>query len=58
MNTLIIKKYYITPLAGWLSWLEHPPVHQKVGGSIPSQGTYLGLEFSPGRDEYGRQVSL
>ena len=23
-----------------LSWLEHHPVHQKVPGSIPGQGTY------------------
>ena len=28
-------------LAGWLSWLEHRPVHQKVAGSILSQGTHL-----------------
>ena len=24
-------------LVGWLNWLEHCPVHQKVVGSIPSQ---------------------
>ena len=29
-------------MAGWLSWLEHHPIHQKVAGSIPGQGTYLG----------------
>ena len=34
-------------LARWLSWLEHPPVHQKVAGSIPRQGTYLGGRFDP-----------
>ena len=34
-------------LAGWLSWLEHHPTHQKVVGLIPSQGTYLGCRFDP-----------
>ena len=32
-------------LAGWLSWLEHGPVH-KVAGSIPSKGTYVGCVFA------------
>ena len=27
-------------LAGWLSWLECHPVHQKVEGLIPSPGAY------------------
>ena len=35
-------------LARRLSWLEHHPVHQRVAGSIPSQGTYLRSGF--GRD--------
>ena len=30
-------------LARWLSWLDHGPMHHKVAGSIPGQGTYLGL---------------
>ena len=34
-------------LARWLSWLEHCPIHQKVAGSIPSQGTYVGSTFNP-----------
>ena len=34
-------------LAGWFSWLEHHPVQQKVMGSIPGQGTYLGSGFDP-----------
>ena len=34
-------------LAGWLSWLEHCPIHQKVKGSFPSQGTYLCCGFNP-----------
>ena len=32
-------------LAMWLSWLERHPIHQKVEGSIPSQGIYLGCGF-------------
>ena len=31
----------------WLSFLEHCPVHLKVTGSIPGQGTYLGCKFDP-----------
>ena len=27
-------------LAGWFSWLEHCPIHQKVVGLIPGQDTY------------------
>ena len=27
-------------LARWLTWLERHPIHQKVAGSIPSQGIY------------------
>ena len=36
-------------MARWISWLECPPVHQKVAGSIPCQGTYryLGCRFDP-----------
>ena len=34
-------------LAGWLHWFEHSPIHQKVVGSIPGQGTYLGCGFHP-----------
>ena len=32
-------KIYPTALAGWISWFEHCPMHQKVAGSIPGQGT-------------------
>ena len=42
-----ITKNMALALAGWLSWLEHHPLHQKVAGSIPSQGTYLGGRFDP-----------
>ena len=31
----------------WISWLEHPPINQKVVGSNPSQDTYLGYGFDP-----------
>ena len=31
-------------LARWLNWLERHPMHQKVVGSIPSQGTYPRLQ--------------
>ena len=34
-------------LAGRLSWLGCHPMHQKVVGSIPSQGTHLGCGFNP-----------
>ena len=34
-------------LAELLSWLENHPVHQKVVGSIPGQGTYLGCRLDP-----------
>ena len=34
-------------LAGWLRWLEHLPMHQKVAGLIPRQGMYLGCGFDP-----------
>ena len=30
-----------------LGWWEHRPMHHKVVGSIPSQGTYLGCRFDP-----------
>ena len=30
----------IFALAGWLSWLEHHPVHQKAAGSILGEATY------------------
>ena len=43
------------PLAGWLSWLEHCPVRQKFVGSIPNQGTCLGLGSLPGQDAWERQ---
>lgn len=33
---------------GWLSWLKHRPVHQRVVSSIPGRGTYLVCGFEPG----------
>ena len=34
-------------LAGWFSWLEHCPIHQKIVGLIPVQGICLGCRFDP-----------
>ena len=35
-NSIISFKALVAPaLAGWLSWLEHHPMHQKVVGSTP-----------------------
>ena len=44
-------------LAGWLSWLEHRPIHQRAVGSVPSQGTYLGCGFNPWQGTYKRQLT-
>ena len=40
----VIKK--LPALAGVAQWIEHSPANQRVTGSIPSQGTYLG--YMPG----------
>lgn len=34
-------------LAGWLSWLENHPTHQRFEGLIPGLDTYLGCKFYP-----------
>ena len=34
-------------MGGVAQWIEHWPVNQKVGGSIPSQGTCLGCGSGP-----------
>ena len=31
----------------WPSGLEHSPIHQKAGVSIPGQGRYLSFRFDP-----------
>ena len=41
-----IKNVYSCP-GQWLSWLKRHPIHQKVVGSIPGQGTFLGCGFDP-----------
>ena len=43
-------------LARWLSQLRHHPVHQKVVGSIPGQGTCLGCGFDPCWGKFRRQL--
>ena len=54
-----LKKRRKKPWLVWLSWLEHCPIHQKVGGSIPSQGTYLGCVGSvSGQGAYVRQALM
>ena len=35
-------------LVAWLSWLERHPVHGKVAGLVPGQGTYPGGRFDRG----------
>ena len=51
VNKIIFKMYHVRGVgkapARRLSWLQHHPIHQKVTGSIPSQGTYLGCRFDP-----------
>ena len=34
-------------LAGVAQWIKHLPVHLKVAGSIPNQGTCLGCRPGP-----------
>ena len=38
INGTYIWKYSKWALAGWISWVERRPVHQKAAGSIPVQG--------------------
>ena len=46
LNTSYIKYVSNLALADVAQWIELQPANQKVAGSIPSQGTYLG--FGPG----------
>ena len=47
INLIYLENHWLGPgLAGW-SWLEHHPMHPKVAGLIPSQGTYIGCRFDP-----------
>ena len=41
-----IYKEETLALAGMAQWTEHWPENQRVAGSIPSKGTYLG--YGPG----------
>ena len=45
----------LLPWMVWISWLEHQPIQQNVGGSIPCQDTYLGFRFILGQGVYGKQ---
>ena len=46
-NVYISKTKNWLALAGWLSWLQHLPIYQKVVGSIPDQSTHLHCGFNP-----------
>ena len=45
-------------LAGVAQWFEHWPVNQRVAGSIPSQGTYLGCSSGPQQGAHERQPHI
>ena len=44
------------PWPGWLSWLEHCPVHHKVTGSVPCENTIEVAGSIPGWGAYRRQL--
>ena len=50
---LSYKHYYALAT---VAQLESCPIHQKVTGSIPCQGTYLGCRFCHGRGAYERET--
>ena len=41
-----LLKTLLSALAWWLSWSDCHPLHKKVVGSIPGQGTDLGCGFN------------
>ena len=45
-------------LAGVAQWIEHQPANQRVGGSIPSQGTCLGCGPGPLQGACERQQHI
>ena len=55
ISTLSINIVISTPWPVWAIWLEHCPIHQKVGGSIPGQGTYWGYRFDSHSGAYKRR---
>ena len=55
ISTLSTKIVISMPLLVWAIWLEHCPIHQKVGGSIPGQGTYQGYGFDSQSGAYKKQ---
>ena len=62
MGSIFFRRYSsrslesISPsLARWLSWLEHHPVYQKIGGFTPGQGTHLGCKSDCWSGRYGKQ---
>ena len=47
-----------TALAGVAQWIEWRPANQKVAGSIPSQGTYLGYVPGPQWEPHEKQPHI
>ena len=52
-----IKRALIA-LACVAQWIEHGPANQRVTGSSPSQGTYLGCRPGPQEVEHERQPHI
>ena len=54
-HVLIVSEFLLQPSKGfyrscsgwWVQWIECQPVNQRVTGSIPNQGTYLGCWPGP-----------
>ena len=59
--TYLYLQFYVplkmkgSTLAGAAQWIEHQFVNQRVAGSIPSRGTYLGCRSGPQLEEHERQ---
>ena len=43
----MVKRKDSSALAGVAQWIEHQPANQRVAGSIPSQGIWLGYGPHP-----------
>ena len=41
-----VKRDLFLPWLVWLGWFARCPIYQKVAGSTPRQGTFLGCGFS------------
>ena len=54
----MLAKDVAIALAGVAQWIEHWHAHQRVVGSIPSQGTYLGCGPGPQYRVHERQPHI